>query len=425
MGGLAACVADTGDAGYGRPAVVGAAPVAVGSPGQRVTILLPLTGSTAEIGQAMLRAAQLSLDQPGAPPLDARDTKGTPAGAADAAKLAIAAGTGMVLGPLTAGETAAVAPLAKAAGIPVLAFTSDASLAQPGVWTLGITPAQQVRRLVLAVQAEGRSRVAAVLPSNAFGDAMAGGVTAATEAAGFAAPSVLRYGSGFPALNAALKKVSDYDARRGAAEQEDQAARAPDDADARRRPKESGRPLPPAPIDALLLGAAGEQLGQAMPLLTYYGIGPEQVRILGPALWSREAPRLSALSGAWYAAPDPTQRAPFEQAYAAKYNAPPRDFASLAYDAAGVARVAAGSGGFAPGALARPEGFTGADGLLGLQPDGQTRRGLAIFEIDHGGSHVVQPAPQTLHSPGVCRAACRAFPWARPSRSGPPCCWLR
>ncbi len=366
-----------------------------------MTILVPLTGPTAEVGQAMLRAAQLSLDQPGAPTLDARDTAGTPAGAADAAKLAIAAGTGMLLGPLTAGETAAVAPLAKAAGVPVLAFTSDATLAQLGVWTLGITPAQQVRRLVLAVQAEGRTRVAAVLPSNPFGDAMASGVTAAAGGAGLAPPSVLRYGSGFQALNTALKSVSGYDSRRGAVEQQQQAARARGDADGRRQAAELGRQTPPPPpVDALLLGATGEQLGQAVPLLAAYDIGPEQLRILGPGLWGREASRLSALAGAWYAAPDPAQRAPFEQSYAAKYKAPPRDFASLAYDAAGVARVAADSG-FALGALTRPEGFIGADGLLGLQPDGQARRGLAIFEIDRSGSHIVQPAPQTLLAPGV------------------------
>lgn len=389
-----------GGAGYGLAPVVGAA--TPDSPGRRVTILVPLTGPTAEVGQAMLRAAQLSLDQPGAPTLDARDTAGTPAGAAEAAKLAIAAGTGLLLGPLTTGETAAVAPLAKAAGIPVLAFTSDATLAQPGVWTLGITPAQQVRRLVLAVQAEGKTRLAAVLPSNAFGDAMANGVTAAAGGAGLAPPSVLRYGSGFPALNAALKTVSGYDARRGAVEQQQQQARARGDADGRRQAAELGRQTPPPPpVDALLLGAVGEPLGQALPLLAAYDIGPEQVRILGPAFWGRDASRLSALAGAWYAAPDPRQRAPFEQSYAAKYNAPPRDLASLAYDAAGVARIASGSGGFASGALTRPEGFTGADGLLGLQPDGQTRRGLAIFEIDRGGSHVVQPAPQTLQAPGV------------------------
>ncbi len=390
--GLAACVADPGGAGYGRPALVtgGAPSVPPGAPGGGVAILLPLTGPNAEVGQALLRAAQLALDQPGAPKLDARDTGGTPSGAADAAKSALAAGAGLILGPLTGSETAAVAPLAKASGVPVLAFTSDAALAQPGVWALGITPGQQVRRLVLAVQADGKTRIAAVLPKNAFGDALARGLTAAAAPAGLPEPKVVRYDNSFAALNAALKDASDYTARHGTAT-------------GRREPADAAQqaPPPPPPIDALLLGAAGESLGQAVPLLAFYDVGPEQVRILGPALWAREASKLSALAGAWYAAPDPAQHAAFEQRYAAKYNAAPRELVSLAYDAAGIARVAAENGGFTPAALARPEGFTGADGLLALLPDGQVRRGLALFEIDHGGSHIVQPAPQSLSAPGA------------------------
>jgi len=401
--GLAACVADTGSGGYGRPASSGfGTSSSVPSAARPIAILLPLTGANAEVGQAMLRAAQLSLDQPGAPTLHARDTGGTPAGAAEAARLSLAAGDGLLLGPLTAGETGAVAPLAKASGVPVLAFTSDVAQAQPGVWALGVTPAQQVRRLLLAVQSEGRTRVAAVLPRNAFGDAMASGVAASASAAGLPEPRVLRYGAGFAAISAALRDVSDYSTRRGAIEQQQQAARARGDADGRREAAELGRQTPPPPpLDALLLGAAGEPLAQSIPLLAAYDIGPSQVRILGPALWAREASRLSAIAGAWYAAPDPAQRAPFEQRYNAKYNAPPRELASLAYDAAGVARVAAETGGFTPGALTRAEGFAGADGLLALLPDGQVRRGLAIFEIDRGGSHVIQPAPQNLSSPGV------------------------
>ena len=86
----------------------------------------------------MLKAAQLALDVPGAPPqLDARDTAGTPEGAAKAAKEAIAGGAALILGPLTSSETAAVAPVAKQAGVAVLAFTNDAAQAQPGVWTAG------------------------------------------------------------------------------------------------------------------------------------------------------------------------------------------------------------------------------------------------------------------------------------------------
>lgn len=404
VAGLAACVADPGAGGYGRPVPVGGAPFFQpdAQRGRRVAILLPLTGPTAEVGQALLRAAQLSLDQPGAPPLDAHDTAGTPEGAAAAAKLALDAGAGLILGPLTAGETAAAAPVARAAGVPVLAFTSDAAQAQPGVWTLGITPAQQVRRLMLAVQAEGKTRVAAVLPQNAFGDAMAAGLTVAAGGAGIAEPRIIRYASGFSAINGALRDVSGYATRRGAIEQQQQAARARNDADGRREATEIGRQTPPPPpLDALLLGAVGETLGTAIPLLTFYDIGPGAVRILGPALWAREAPRLSALSGAWFAAPDPAQRAPFEQRFTAQFNVPPRELASLAFDAAGVARVVADRGGFAPGALTRPEGFAGADGLFALQPDGQVRRGLAIFEIDRSGAHIVQPAPQSLSAPGV------------------------
>lgn len=392
--------------GFGRPAPLtstqAAPPAGQPAPGNRVALLLPLSGSNAELGQAMLRAAQLSLAQAGAPPFEQYDTAGTPDAAAAAARTALEAGAGIIVGPLTAPETAAVAPLARAAGVPVLAFTSDATQAQPGVWTLGVTPAQQVRRLVLAVQAEGKQRVAAVVPDNSFGNALADGLGATTATAGLPPPRIHRYAGGFTNLSNALKEAADYGSRRGAIEARQRAARARTDADGRREANEIGQETPPPPpFDALLLGAAGEQLNQAAPLLTAYDIGPAQVRIMGPALWARQTGQLGALSGAWYAAPDPAARAGFEQQYAAKHGAPPRELASLAFDAAGIARAAAGGAGFAAGALVRPEGFVGADGLLALLPDGQVRRGLAIFEIDRGGSHIVQPAPQTLSAPGV------------------------
>lgn len=404
--GLAACVAESGGVGYGRPAPFSAGPGTAVVPqqsagGSGIAILLPLTGSNAEVGQTLLRAAQLSFDRPGAPPIDARDTGGTPEGAAEATRQALAGGVRLILGPLTAGETAAVAPVAKAAGIPVLAFTSDASQARPAIWTLGVTPAQQVRRLVLAVQAEGKTRVGAVLPQNAFGDALATGLANAASAASLTEPRILRFGSSFSSLDAALKDISGYNNRRGAIEQQQQAARARGDADGRRNVAEIGRQNPPsAPIDALLLAVAGDQLGQAVPLLTFYDISPDQVRIVGPAYWARETSRLVAVPGVWYAAPDPAQRASFGQQYSAKYGAPPRELSSLAFDAAGVARIVSDSG-FTPDALTRPEGFAGADGVFALQPDGQVRRGLAIFEVGRNGSRIVQPAPQSLSAPGV------------------------
>ena len=134
--------------------------------GGHVALLAPLTGPNAERGIALVNAARLALGDPGAPALDVRDTGGTPQGAAAAATAALAAGAGLIIGPLTAAETAAVAPVARPAGIAVLAFTNDPAQAQPGVWPLGITPVQQVHRLVEAAVAHNKGRFAAALPGS-------------------------------------------------------------------------------------------------------------------------------------------------------------------------------------------------------------------------------------------------------------------
>lgn len=360
-----------------------------------MAILLPLTGPNAEIGQALLQAAQLALDVPGAPPLLPLDTAGVPAGARAAVRSAIAQGAGIILGPLTNAETAAVAPLARNAGIPVLAFTSDQNQSQEGVWTLGITPAQQLRRLTLAVQAEGRSRIGAVLPQNQLGDALASGLLTAANEASLPEPRIVRYTGSLNHLDAGLQEVSDYAARRPAPEP----GVAPED------PVAPAVPHTPPPIDALLLGAAGPTLVEAAPMLKTYdlrpGSGTEGVRVLGPGIWQREAERLSALSGAWFAAPDPANRAAFIQAYITRYGAAPRDLASLAYDSASLARVVGEGGAYSGASLMRSEGFAGADGVFALLPQGQVRRGLAIFELDAKGAHIVQPAPQAIGAPGA------------------------
>ena len=356
-----------------------------GAPAQKVTLLLPLTGQNAELGRGMLRAAQVALDGPDAPVLDVRDTGGTPAGAAAAVRASLAAGAMLVIGPLTAAETEAVAPITRAANVPVLAFTSDVTLAQPGVWPLGITPAQQVNRLVGAVQEEGRGRIAAVLPQNAFGDALASGLQTATG--GLTTPRVVRHPAAGP-LAPALNEVADTAARHGPPDIQ------PDPA----------TPTPPVPFDTLLLGAAGPPLLQALPLSKYDIAAPEPggagVRVLGTGIWARDAARLGGLTGAWYAAPDPAARATFNRVYSEKYKSQPRDLTSLAFDAAGIARVVAPSG-FAPGSLMRAEGFTGADGVVALGPEGQVRRGLAVFELDGKGAHIVRPAPTSLATPGM------------------------
>ncbi len=368
-----------------------------------VTLLAPLSGPNAERGRALANAAQLALSPVGSPPLDVRDTGGTAQGAAQAAQAALAAGAGMIIGPLTAGETAAVAPLARAAGVAVLAFTSDPAQAQPGVWTLGSTPAQQVRRLVAAAAAQGKTRFAAVLPDSEFGRAMATALTEAAAAASLAPPGIHFHTGSTQSINVTMRDVAAYDSRRGPVDAQIRAARAARTAEGRRRAEEIGRSqIPPPPIDALLLADTGERLGTIASLLPYYDLDPPAVRVLGPALWAAPSARSDAdLRGAWFAAPDPSARAGFDAQYQAQFGAPAPGLADFAYDAAAIARVLAGEGGYSGAALTRPEGFGGVNGVLALQPDGKVRRGLALFEVRRGGPDVIEPAPDAVGAPGI------------------------
>jgi ABC-type branched-subunit amino acid transport system substrate-binding protein len=397
---LSACTEFGGGA---TPPVVAAPAGPVIPPGPpRVALLLPITGPKAGLADSMLKAAKLAMSVPGGPVLDVQDTAGIPAQAGAAAQRAIAAGDRMILGPLTAEETVAVAAVARPQNIPVLAFTSDPAAASPGVWTLGLTPGEQMRRLVAAARDDGRQHLAAILPQGALGDALQDGLSRAASDAGMDPPSVQRCDDNFSSFTDALKAVSNYQGRRGDLEQRIQSLREDTDPSARQQAAElAAKPVAPPPFDALLIGVVGNTLVQAAEELPAYDVSSPGVRVLGPALWAQFVPRLGKLSGAWYAALDPAARSEFAAAYQAHYGAPPTPFADYAFDAAAVARVLTSENDFSAAALTRAEGFTGVDGALALLPDGHVRRALAVYQITAGGgARIVSPAPQDVSQPG-------------------------
>jgi Periplasmic binding protein len=368
---------------------------------QKVAILLPLTGPLADRGKDLLQAAQLASQNSG-PILDVIDTGGSAAGAATAAQSAVSAGDSMILGPLTSAETASVAPVARGANIPVLAYTNDTSQSQPGVWALGITPEQQIRRLVATAQAQGKTQFAALLPSTDFGRAMAAGLTKAVEANGLPSARIRMHSPGMASITAATKDLSDYADRRGPIDAKVKEARASGTPEGRREAQELVKTsIPPPPFTVLLLADTGEALQEIAAVLPYYDVDRSMVQIVGPALWANPASGSGTISGAWYAAPDTSTRTNLERDYTAKYGSPPPPLADLAFDSVSIAAVILGRGSADTSVLTQPAGFVGVDGWLMFMPDGQVRRGLAVFRIERGGPTLIDPALQSSNVPGA------------------------
>ncbi len=370
------------------------------APSGPVALLVPLSGPLQPVGQVLENAAKLAISG-NAPTLDVRDTGGTPQGAASAAQAALAAGDGLILGPLTSAEAHAVAPLAQAAHVSVLAFTNDGSIGAPGVWALGITPAQQVRRVVGAASAGGRNQIAALLPDSDFGHFLGAALQQQAGSLGGNSPDITFYSSGFSPLNQAVQSLSDFADRGEGLMRKIKAAQDLNTAAGRAQARALQRePIPPPPFDALFIGATRpDELAEIATLLPYYAISAPQVQLLGPALWAMNAAAMGhygVYQGALYAAPDPAAAASFDAKYQAAYGATPPDIANIAFDAAAVSALLAIQGGYGTAALTNPSGFTGTDGLFRLMPDGEVDRGLAVFQIAPGGPTIAQPAPASF-----------------------------
>ena len=123
---------------------------------------MPLSGPNAELGKAILDAAQLALFETGGDQLTLvpRDTGGTADGAANAARSAVGDGAGLILGPLLAAEVEAVKPIAADAHLNVIAFSTVTDLAGGNTFLMGFLP----RRRWSARSALRASAGSAVLP---------------------------------------------------------------------------------------------------------------------------------------------------------------------------------------------------------------------------------------------------------------------
>src|SRR5205085_8300919 len=177
---------------FGGPPVPppGAPPPGTAGP-VKVAVLLPLSGANAELGKAMLEAAQLALFTTGNDRLTLvpRDTSGTADGAANAARSALADGAQLILGPLLAAEVDAVKPVAGEAKINVIAFSTATQLAGDNVFLMGFLPRQEVVRETAFARESGVSRFAVLAPNSEYGRLM---TDALRETAGQAGGTVVK-----------------------------------------------------------------------------------------------------------------------------------------------------------------------------------------------------------------------------------------
>lgn len=342
-------------------------PTAVGSGQVRVGLILPLSGAgnAGVAALSMKNAAEMALAEFQNPDIQllVKDDAGTPQGAQAGAQQAVDEGAEIILGPLFAAAVPAVANAARTRGIPVIAFSTDSSVAGRGVYLLSFLPESDVNRIVDYAASTGKRSFAAMLPENAYGNV----VEAAFKQA------VARRGGRIVAFER-------YSGDRASASRNLASA------------------LPSA--DALFLADDGEALVNTAESIAATGANLKRLQLLGTGLWDNPAVfGYAPLQGGLYAAPDSAGYRAFANRYRAKFGRDPVRTATLAYDAVAlVAALAKTQGGqrFAPETLTNPSGFAGIDGLFRFKADGTNDRGLAVLRVTSGGGQVVAGSPKSF-----------------------------
>ena len=341
-------------------------PMAPVEAGTKIGLLLPLSGPQAALGRQLYNAAEMGLFEVGDDSFTLLvEDAATAAGPESAARTLLAEGAKVLLGPVFGTDARRVAPIAMGARVPVLAFTNDDSVAQPGLYVLGVTPQQQVARIVQYAANQGMQRFAVLAPTSAYGNIVTASFRQAVQQSHSTLAQMALYDPSSPDYTKVVEDLA-------TAYQND-------------------------PFDALMLPEGGGKLRQLAPLLSAFQIGPQTVQILGTTLWAGD-PALAqetGLAGGWYASTDPDKWQQFADRYQGIYGAVPDQRAALVYDAITLI-VSLGKGNPAPdyseAALTNPSGFSGVTGVFRLNAGGTVDRQLAVLQVVPGGATVREPA---------------------------------
>ncbi len=346
-------------------------------PEVKVGLLVPLSGDAADLGQALLDAGMLALFDKYATMeghvtqvvLVPKDTEGTPQGATKAAKEALDEGAQLIIGPLFGESVKAVAPIAKARNVQVITFSNNKEVAARGTYISGFMPDQQVQRVVGEAFQHQKNRIAALLPSNAYGNIVADALRKMMILHNKPLVGIEFYPPGATDVDIEIQRLF------------------------------GGRQYDKPEVDAVLLAEGGERLKMILARLKSYGVTNDAVQFLGTGLWDDDALLgMSDVYGGWFASSPLRSYRGFEQRFTNNYGYQPQRLASLAYDSVALAATLAQQPGqFSASALTDPSGYSGpANGIFRLRVDGISERGLAVLQVDKNGFKQISAAPRTF-----------------------------
>lgn len=354
------------------------------TPSIKIALLVPLSGESAAVGNAMFDAATLALyDSYLTVPSDQirtqltiipKDTGINVTETKKATEKAIEQGAVFIIGPLFSQSVTAIKPILQEKNIPMLSFSNNQAVASPNNYTFGFLPEQQVERIAEYAYLNKFQRVALLAPNDPYGEKVRDTLSESFIKKGGMLTSAELFAPSYANIDAAVSRI----------------AGAYNNAPEERR------------FQALFIADGGAQMHNIIKALHKNNINLQKIKLIGAGIWDdKELAKIPELQGAWFPGSPPELYDIFAKRFTTTYGYKPIRLAALAYDAVSiVAKVAMSGKGIKAEDLTDPKGFnTPAGGLVRLSKEGVSDRKLTIMEVTPNGFKVVDLAPKTFTTP--------------------------
>lgn len=372
----------------------------------RLGILLPLSGQDAAIGKALLNAATLALFDANDKRLTLLpyDTSGTAEGAASAMTELLQQKPDLIIGPVFSHSITAIKLMAWEAGMNVIGFSSDYTVAGDGVFLLNFPLEEQIERVIRFASDQGYARFAALVPETIYGSRALDIFGTNIMLQDKDLVSVEFYPADSSKLVDPVKKIAKYNERHKRYTREiDFLERLGEDDDLAQemlKELEKEETIGDVEFDAILLPEGGAMLTTLAAWVSYYEIDPAKIKLLGTGLWDDKMLFLEPqLYGGWFAAPDHETSLIFQQRYRQTYDQDGPRLATLAYDAVALAATLVRQEkfpDFSTEQITNENGFSGLEGIFRFSANGLIERGLAVYEVGAKEFTVIDPAPTSF-----------------------------
>ncbi|MEL7428460.1 MAG: penicillin-binding protein activator [Pseudomonadota bacterium] len=337
----------------------------IGAGNVRVALLAPLTipGAAAEIAKELCNGAAMAMQDFGQNRIQLviKDTQGQAAASQSVAAQAIQEGSSLIVGPLFAANVGAAAGAARPANVPIIAFSTDTSVAKQGVYLFSYTPQADTERMINYAASIGKRSLTAFLPRNPEGNLREAIVRQSAGQKGMIA-NIIRY-------DRSPTGVETVASEGVALVQGSDSIYIPE-----------GGPIPNLILSGLKRNGA-DLTGK---------------QVLGSGAWESVKTSDPVVDGALYPGRDISAFEGFATRYQSQFGTRPGVQAALAYDAitlaAEMARINGPQNPYPSRAIESPRGFQGVNGAFRIRSNGITERGLAVYKVENGSGRLIEGA---------------------------------